>query len=73
MSEKALEILKKVYESYSNNSDYTINTPPSAVIHSFNMAVKEIEEYIEFTRRDMIKIGMTLTDRGLEYCMENFD
>jgi hypothetical protein len=37
------------------------------------MAINEIKEYIEFLRRDMVKVSITLTESGLEYCMENFE
>lgn len=73
MSDKAREILLNVYKAYSEGGDYTINTPVSSQIHAFNMAVKEIQEYVDFVRRDMVKVSMTLTDCGLEYCMENFE
>lgn len=72
MTDYALEILKAVYTAYDKGQDYTINTPPSSQIHDFNMALKEIADYIEFKRRDMIKISMTLSEKGLEYAMENF-
>jgi hypothetical protein len=73
MSEKATEILKNVYTAYANGENYTINTPVSSQVHDFNMAINEIKEYIEFLRRDMVKVSMTLTESGLEYCMENFE
>lgn len=73
MSDRATELLKNVYEAYSRGEDYTINTPISSQIHDFNMAINEIKEYIEFLRRDMIKVSITLTESGLEYCMENFE
>lgn len=72
MSDTAREILLNVYKAYFRSEDYTINTPVSSQIHAFNMAVNEIKEYIEFIRRDMFKVSMTLTELGLEYCMENF-
>lgn len=72
MSELALTILRAVYEAYDKGEDYNVNTPSGGEIHTYNMALKEIMEYIEFKRRDMIKISMTLTDKGLEFAMENF-
>ncbi len=73
MSEKATYILKEIYKAYDRGDSYTVNNPPSGEIHSFNMALNEIKPYIEFLSRDMLKISITLTDSGLEYCMENFD
>lgn len=73
MGSQAEEILNSVFNAYNNGTEYTINTPPSGEIHSFNMALKEIEEYITFTRRDLLKISITLSDRGLEYFLENMD
>ena len=35
------------------------------------MALKEIEKYIVFEERNMMKISMSLSDEGLEYCFEN--
>ncbi len=72
MSDRAAEILREIYTAYDKGENYTINTPPSSQIHSFNMALKELTPYISFIRRDMLKISITLTDEGLEYCMENF-
>lgn len=73
MSTDAEQILKNVYISYNSGEDYTINTPPSSSVHGFNMALKELTDYISFVRRDMLKVSMTLTEAGLEYCMENFE
>jgi hypothetical protein len=73
MSINAEQILKNVYNSYSNGEDYTIDTPPSSKVHEFNMALNELKAYITFVRRDMLKVSMTLTEEGLEYCMENFE
>ena len=72
MSDRAKELLMNVYKAYSDGEDYTINTPPSSQVHAFNMAVNEIKDYIRFLRRDMVKVSITLTDCGLEYCMESF-
>lgn len=72
MSELALNILQNVFRAYDNGEVYTVNTPPATEIHAYNMALKEINDYIQFKRRDMIKISMTLTDVGLEFAMENF-
>lgn len=73
MSEKAKELLKAVFKAYNDGVEYCINTPLSNEIHTFNMAVKEIEEYIVFTRRDMLKVSMSLSDKGLEYVLENME
>lgn len=73
MSENAREILLNIYRAYIAGDDYTINTPPSSQIHTFNMALNEIREYIEFLRRDMVKVSIILTENGLEYCMDNFE
>jgi hypothetical protein len=62
-----------VYNSYNNGEDYTINTPPSGKVHEFNMALNELKDYISFVRRDMLKVSMTLTEVGLEFCLENFE
>lgn len=67
MSDKAKEILNNVYEAFNKGEDYTIKTPSSSEIHSFNMAIKEIEDYIVFTERNMVKISITLSEKGLEY------
>lgn len=74
MSTKAIEILKNVYLSYSQGEDYyKMKAPLSSQIHDFNMAIKEIDKYIEFVERSMTTIKITLTDEGLEYCMNNFE
>lgn len=67
-----MEILLNIYNSYNEGVSYTIKTPSSSQIHNFNMAIKEIENYIEFIERGMIKISVTLSDKGVEYCLENF-
>lgn len=67
MSDKAKEILNNVYEAFNKGEDYTIKTPSSSEIHSFNMAIKEIEDYIVFTERNMVKFSITLSEKGLEY------
>lgn len=74
MSNKAIEILKNVYLSYNQGEDYyKMKAPLSSQIHDFNMAIKEIDKYIEFVERNMTTIKITLTDEGLEYCMNNFE
>lgn len=74
MSEKAIEILKNVYLSYSKGEEcFKMKAPVSSQIHDFNMAVKEIEKYIDFIERNIINIKIVLTDEGLEYCMDNFE
>lgn len=74
MSNKAIEILKNVYLSYIQGEDYyKMKAPLSSQIHDFNMAIKEIDKYIEFVERNMTTIKITLTDEGLEYCMNNFE
>ena len=73
MSSQADELLNAVFNAYNNGTEYTINTPPSGEIHNFNMVLKEIEEYITFTRRDLLKISITLSNKGLEYFLENMD
>lgn len=74
MNNKAIEILKNVYLSYSQGKDYyKMKAPLSSQIHDFNMAIKEIDKYIEFVERNMTTIKITLTDEGLEYCMNNFE
>ena len=50
-----------------------MKAPLSSQIHDFNMAIKEIDKYIEFVERNMTTIKITLTDEGLEYCMNNFE
>ncbi len=72
MSERAEEILIRVFNCYNRGEKYSIKTPSSSKIHEFNMAVKEIEQYIEFSERNMMKISMTLSEKGIEYCIENF-
>lgn len=73
MSEKAIEILKSVYTSYAKGDEYLeMKSPVSSEIHDFNMAVKEISDYIEFIERNMLKIKISLSEKGLEYCMEYF-
>lgn len=72
MSEKAKDILMNVYECYNNGEDYSVKTPVSSQIHSFNMVLNEIKNYIIFTERSMTKISMTLSDDGIEYCLNNF-
>lgn len=74
MSNKATELLKNIYISYKKGEDYyKIKAPLSSQIHDFNMTLKEIESYITFAERNMISIKIALTDKGLEYCMENFE
>lgn len=74
MSEQAENILKTVYLSFNKGEDfYKMKAPISSKIHSFNMAIKEIEGYITFVERNMLNIKIALTDEGLEYCMNNFD
>ena len=72
MGDMAKEILLNIYNCYNEGENYTIKTPPSSQIHNFNMAIKEIDSYIEFIERGMMKISMTLSDEGIEYCLENF-
>lgn len=74
MSNTATELLKKIYISYNMGEGcYKMKAPISAHIHDFNMTLKEIEKYITFVERNMLNIKITLTDEGLEYCMDNFE
>ena len=71
MSQEARELLMAVFKAYNEGNEYCISTPPSDKIHDFNMAAKEIKDYIVFTRRDMLKISITLSEMGLEYVLDN--
>lgn len=74
MSKKAEEILRNVYISYNKGEKFLkMKAPLSSQIHEFNMAVKEIENYICFIERNMINIKIALTEDGLEYCIENIE
>lgn len=74
MSKKAEEILKNIYISYIKGEEFLkIKAPISSQIHEFNMAVKEIENYICFIERNMVNIKIALTEKGLEYCIENIE
>lgn len=74
MNSKSIELLKEIYISYNKSENcYQIKTPPSSKIHEFNMALKEIKDYIEFKERSMMNIKIVLNEKGLEYCMEVFD
>lgn len=72
LSENANEILLNTYNCYNQGKNYTVKTPPSNKIHEYNMALNEIKKYIVFVERSMIKISLTLSDEGIEYCLDNF-
>ncbi len=75
MSDYAKEILKNVFESYSDGEECFVGKmPQGSEIHNFNMALKELleKEFISVLQKNLCVVKIELTDLGLEFCMENF-
>lgn len=73
MNEKAKEILKKVFVSYSDGEDICVlKMPQGSQIHDFNMALKELTEkgFITINKKNLCNAEIILTDLGLEFCMD---